>query len=753
MQTASSTWSQIEASGSYDLNVRFVLGSTTYTNESIASGSLVLTHYLYEKYGVGNACAAQLKLMLYDADPIPDGIVQATLSIAITDGTSTSEYLPCGTFFLNTVQWFDDGETVQLTLYDALALSDVYLYENGAPASGNVLSETLVSQICTKLGITAPSDTTGYSGLSCPPVENATCREILCAIGAIKGGNWTVDKNNRLRFVSLADIDAVASNYSISVADLERTSETESVTAIKLAGIDKTYSVGTSGLSVEADCVYASSGTTASQALATIIGKTYTGYNATDALITLLYELGDIASIDGTNIQVPVDYVSLTYNQGCWGTVRAPLTDEIENRITQVGTSNSDRKLRRLSNIAGIQLTAREYLTNLLQRINEQANTAGGYTYITEGQGFKTYDYAVADPLVGAEATKVTDLRGGYIWIGEKDQSGNWVYKTLVSNGHIASEFITAINVTAGRIASANGSSYWDLDSGDMTFGGSFNLSIPGYTTGTQNVSMGSFDIVDTNGNSHTHYGLQIKSEDEQYANPVLHLFGRSWGANTLAEAYGSGISTSARLRIDAFEGRVAKSSKLWLDADNVRLVHWSTSTHSVDITLYDDSIYVHGCDFRIESGYRKSKVVDTENYGNRILQCLETPTPMFSDYGSAITDDSGSCIVSLDDIFAETVRTNCVYQVFLQACGAGGLWVESKHPGYFIVKGSPNLAFDWTITARQENMQFERLEDEGIDLVVSKERSDDGIVEIEEIQQGAEDYISELERLQYEAA
>ena len=51
-------------------------------------------------------------------------------------------------------------------------------------------------------------------------------------------------------------------------------------------------------------------------------------------------------------------------------------------------------------------------------------------------------------------------------------------------------------------------------------------------------------------------------------------------------------------------------------------------------------------------------------------------------------------------------------YQVFLQKCGAGDLWVEEKTQTHFIVHGMPNLAFDWQLKAHQTGFEFDRLED-----------------------------------------
>lgn len=101
-----------------------------------------------------------------------------------------------------------------------------------------------------------------------------------------------------------------------------------------------------------------------------------------------------------------------------------------------------------------------EWVSNLISRINAEANATGGYTYITEGQGTRTYDVAVSDPLVGAEASQVVEIKGGNIRIANtKDAQGNWEWKTMLQSGYVNSEVIRAMGSGSGGIAevTANG--------------------------------------------------------------------------------------------------------------------------------------------------------------------------------------------------------------------------------------------------------------------------------------------------------
>ena len=131
-------------------------------------------------------------------------------------------------------------------------------------------------------------------------------------------------------------------------------------------------------------------------------------------------------------------------------------------------------------NMNGGTYSTAEYLSELIARLNADINATGGYTYITEGQGIRTYDTAVSDPLVGSEANAVVEVKGGTIRIANsKTAQGAWEWKTVFTSGHIAANLVTAAQITAGYIGNASAGSYWDLDNNELviasgaTIGGS----------------------------------------------------------------------------------------------------------------------------------------------------------------------------------------------------------------------------------------------------------------------------------------
>lgn len=528
------------------------------------------------------------------------------------------------------------------------------------------------------------------------------------------------------------------------------------------------------------------------------------------------------------------------------GRVRSITTDLLNERDISIVIGDAvesvsskfakvDKSLSTIGNDITIMSTA-EYITNLLDRINTEINATGGYTYITEGQGIRTYDTAVSDPLVGSEASAVVEIKGGTIRIANsKTAQGAWNWRSVFTSGHITADLVTAANLTAGYIGSAGSGNYWNLDTGD------FRMAAANVNVGTQTLSQyianntgldqtKVFNLLTNNG---ALQGLYM-SGGELYVNAsyiktgyisatriqggTLKLGGGSNG-NGVLEVYdssntkigtinnaGANLSGQIVLELTRSNGSAnvtsktqagyvstADSSKYWnltggtsggvtrylvglkteeylsdgtlagrlmllpIASDNNR---WNTLTSNRSLMLISKEGAPSACawimlrnntaidmgvntdpttatgpvrltntaltvgtttkainttfrgNLTVNSSYTKSKAADTENYNTRLLYCDETPSPMFTDIGGGMTDDSGECVVMVDPIFSETARTDLAYHVFLQPCGEGALYVAEKSAWYFVVRGTPNIAFDWQLKAKQNGFESDRLED-----------------------------------------
>lgn len=131
-----------------------------------------------------------------------------------------------------------------------------------------------------------------------------------------------------------------------------------------------------------------------------------------------------------------------------------------------------------------------------------------------------------------------------------------------------------------------------------------------------------------------------------------------------------------------------------------------SGAKHYLGRTQFNEEVKVVG-NFSVTG--TKSVIAETENYGDQLFYCYETPTPTLGDFGGGVIGKDGMAIISIDDIFQESTETAIEYYVFLQNEGEGQSWVSEKSDTYFVVKGTPGLRFAWELKAKQKNKEYIR--------------------------------------------
>lgn len=107
-----------------------------------------------------------------------------------------------------------------------------------------------------------------------------------------------------------------------------------------------------------------------------------------------------------------------------------------------------------------------------------------------------------------------------------------------------------------------------------------------------------------------------------------------------------------------------------------------------------------------------KNRIVDTENYGTRLLNAVESADCIFTDIGEATIGEDGAVKIEIDKIFLETVDTTVNYQVFLTVYGEGAAYVSERNADHFTIKGTPNLQVGYEIKAKQKDFINTRLEE-----------------------------------------
>lgn len=184
---------------------------------------------------------------------------------------------------------------------------------------------------------------------------------------------------------------------------------------------------------------------------------------------------------------------------------------------------------------------------------------------------------------------------------------------------------------------------------------------------------------------------LQISAGNEYNAPSVLAM-----------DAQGQFIKYSA----SGIESSYTNSLKLTPHNTTTESGFTDGSKHYLGRTQFNSDVSIFG-DFKVSG--TKSIIADTENYGEQLFYCYETPTPTLGDFGGGVIGDDGIAITMIDDIFQESTDIGIEYYVFLQNEGEGQTWIAEKTNTYFKVKGTPGLHFAWELKAKQKNKEFIR--------------------------------------------
>lgn len=278
---------------------------------------------------------------------------------------------------------------------------------------------------------------------------------------------------------------------------------------------------------------------------------------------------------------------------------------------------------------------------------------------------------------------------GGLSYTAGFDSQGNAVLNVLYAIG-ISADWINTGNLSADRIQGGT----LTLGGRDNQYGRFLVLNAYGEPFLGNDGNTLNFD------NGYLHFSEYVYAVPGPGYTSETEISGSFIVTQKKSEKGGASINSSGRISLWGKSGDegadIRAEGATWYD--NAYL-HF----YGGEVKLYNGcSLYVDGT---------KNRIVKTQNYQERLQYCYEMPSPMFGDIGNGKTDEDGACYIFIDDIFRETIDTDCQYQVFLQKYGQGDLWVEERTEDYFIVKGAPNLSFSWEIKAKQLGYDIERLE------------------------------------------
>lgn len=582
---------------------------------------------------------------------------------------------------------------------------------------------------------------------------------------SIDSGSFTVDRNvhyiTSLRSQNIAVDDIVITGVRILV-DVPTDSEDDGV-----------YFVGTDGYVIEISknpfITLDNVNTILAWLQVQLIGLQFRPCNIT-CLDNPSIEAGDVGFIwDTHSKQHPILITRVTFSPGRPQKIVCGAETPSANsstRYTSVVKSYMESRKQLIQQKSDYE----QALEDLAERIENESS--GLYMTAVQQQGGSVKYYYHNKPELSDSAIQILISDVG-ITVTPNGTDPNPTWYGLTVDGDLLARILSVhgINadwITTGKVSSANGKVYFDLDNDELVCSKVTNPKPWSSTTGTDpgDIVLEMKKVAGTGSRWYSYaefykvgyepYGFRIgppkSSSGELVMGSPSDIYIRTGQARELSDNYVGSIRVGTSGGFTGFNHTTTASGGglYGISADNSGvMVSGNLSAGGISAT----TLSVSGS---------KNRVVKTKNYDNRLLYSYETPTPMFGDIGQGITDENGICIIDIDDIFDETIG-NVEYQVFLQAEGEGTLYVDTKHYRYFIIKGTPNLKFAWELKAVQRDYELLRLEIKEEDADINAitfgfdTRLSDVITDIENLSNPYDDelqnLIKEQEELLYETA
>ena len=501
MQTTSSTWKQLAAMEGVKVETKAIINNVEYTDEM--SPPIISRALMQSGVTIGNVVSAVCTFSLDTTNTIPKS-AEVQIKMRLTDGAetnpTTSEWLPCGTFYISKRKRDPISGQMGFECYDALLKGDAVLSElPWTDNNGNIITDANGEWICfapsypcrmdvlleglaTLLGVEIDERTviqTGSEYIISSLSGSATMRDALSIIAAANCGNFIITAENKLRLVPIIDA-ADAEEAEDDVIDVDAvvgsifSENVGTITGVRHTVEGDTILVGNNN-GVVVDVIPETQ--FATQIAQTLIGQQYQHYTAQTAFYDPAVELGDYVRYAGIVTSVLYSE-SVTLGPSCCGDISAPDPSEFTDEFPYI--PNASKAL----------VEAKEYAEEAAVEAAVEATNALNASLDQESIFNRLTDNGAVQGLI---------LHDGKVYLNAE----------YIMAGRITSNLLLAALLTIGgtdnndgqlKIRDANGNviGTWDID-GISILKGSINGA--SLTLGGANNNSGTLVVKDANGN------------------------------------------------------------------------------------------------------------------------------------------------------------------------------------------------------------------------------------------------------------
>lgn len=211
MQTTTALYKQILSNPAHLKEVKVTIAGETYKmsdETGLKEGdiiSLSTSGGAFDKFSVGNCPSREINISVFPLGEIPK-MAEIKVYIRLTVGTQYSEWLPKGTYYIDTRSIDEYTGALEIHGYDAMLKAE----QLWAGTVGNYQTAA-VNNIASRIGVSLDSRTSLNTTYKITSDDNYTMREILGYIGASNNGNWIITDDNKLRLIKIGNLPAETS--------------------------------------------------------------------------------------------------------------------------------------------------------------------------------------------------------------------------------------------------------------------------------------------------------------------------------------------------------------------------------------------------------------------------------------------------------------------------------------------------------------------------------------------------------------
>ena len=228
MYDVSQTWQDLIAAEDHYFESKVSINGVDYGQDEVFEISVEQRVFNDEQPTVGGCLSSELTVKLLAPSASIPRMAQVRPYVRVTDGTTYSEYIPQGVFYIDTreVTANNDGlDILTLLCYDAMLKSEADFPNTSITFPAK--DYKLVQLIAQKMGLQSSAAAhTGIDARTKALMNNGSgkynitlplgfsMREVLSSIAGMYAGNWVMNYDGQLRLVTLVELP-VETNYLV----------------------------------------------------------------------------------------------------------------------------------------------------------------------------------------------------------------------------------------------------------------------------------------------------------------------------------------------------------------------------------------------------------------------------------------------------------------------------------------------------------------------------------------------------------